>query len=209
MNTDGVVSLGGQPKASGSDSTTVVIATKDTLHVVEGGEIVKTKGVEYSTQTVAVKGGKVAVADDKNSIHIYELSSMSETNVVTGHTGIVNSLEFNSDGSKLAAGDVKEVRIWNTSDWTPEIKGRWQFHTSRITSLSWSPNGEYVASVGTDENLFIWCLAKKMKRLNYKFANKGGCNGVEWTDEGKVVTCGEDGCIAEWDIANDLNEKFK
>jgi len=212
MNTDGVAGIGGQPKASGSDSGRVVIATKDTLQVIEGGKIKFSIPVSYSASSIAVKGDVVAVGSDKNKIHIYSLSSsgsLSETNVIEGHTGVVNSLAFNGDGSKLAAGDVKEVRVWNANEWTPEIKGRWQFHTSRITGVSWSPCGGYIASVGTDENMFVWSLEKKMRRLNYKFCHKGGCTGVEWTGEGRIVTCGEDGCVAEWDVGAEMAEKFK
>ncbi|GMI03323.1 hypothetical protein TrRE_jg11615 [Triparma retinervis] len=211
MREEGCVALGGQPKAAGADGGGVVVATKDKLVCLGGGRIEGTTEIGYMATAIAVKGEMVVVGDDKNNIHVYnkEGGELKETNVVTGHTGVINSLSFNSSGTSLAAGDVKEVRIWNTSDWSPLVKGKWQFHTSRITSLSWSPCGSYVASVGTDENLFVWCVGKKMRRLNFKFANKGGCNGVEWTGEGTIVTAGEDGCLAEWNVGEEVKEKFK
>ena len=212
MQTTGCVSLGGQPKASGSYGNTVIVATKDSLQCIEGGEVKFTKEVHYETRAIAVHGDVVVTGDDKNNIHVYQLEEggMVEKKVVTGHNGQVHSLAFNKEGTMLAAGDVKEVRIWDAAnEFEQVVKGKWQFHTSRITGLAWSDCGSYVASVGTDENLFIWCLAKKMRRLNYKFAHKGGCNGVVWTEEGKVVTTGEDGCLAEWYVGEEVREKFK
>ncbi|GMI02115.1 hypothetical protein TrLO_g10054 [Triparma laevis f. longispina] len=212
-SSDGAIGLGGQPKCSGSSGSVVVIATKDSLKVVSGGSIAGELEISYTAQAIAVNvaGDIVVVGDSANKIHIYSLSGgdLAESNVVDGHTGAIHSLAFNSEGDKLAAGDVKEVRVWNTADWSPLIKGKWQFHTSQIKGLDWSSNGEYLASIGTDENLFIWCLAKKMRRLNYKFAHKGGAVGCAWIDEGKIVSAGSDGSIVEWDVAADMAEKFK
>ncbi|GMH67137.1 hypothetical protein TrST_g14097 [Triparma strigata] len=211
-SSDGAIGLGGQPKCSGSGGGIVVIATKDALKVVSAGSVAGELEINYTAQAIAVNGtgDVVAVGDSANKIHIYALSggSLTESNVVTGHTGAIYSLSFNSEGDKLAAGDVKEVRVWNTADWSPLIKGRWQFHTSRITGVDWSANGEFIASIGTDENLFVWCLAKKMKRLNYKFAHKGGAVGCAWFGEGKIVSAGSDGSIVEWDVAADMAAKF-
>jgi len=50
-------------------------------------------------------------------------------------TANVTALAFSPDGDLLATGDAKEVRVYNTKDWTVCIKGRWQFHTSKITAL--------------------------------------------------------------------------
>jgi WD40 repeat protein len=153
----------------------------------------------------------VCVGADNNKIYVYSASggALTQTGCVEGTNGPVHSLAFSPNGESLAAGDVKEVRVWNVADWSPLIKGKWQFHTSRITGVGWSPNGEFIASAGTDENIFIWCVAKKMKRLNYKFAHKGGCVGVDWIADGKLLSSGNDGTVAEWDVAAEMAEKFK
>ena len=120
-----------------------------------------------------------------------------------------HSLAFSPSGTNLAAGDVKEVRVWSAADWTPLVKGKWQFHTSRVTGVAWNSTGEYVASAGTDENVFVWSLAKKTRRLQYKFAHKGGCTGIDWVGEGKILTAGGDGCVCEWNVEEEMREKFK
>jgi WD40 repeat protein len=44
----------------------------------------------------------------------------------------------------------------------------WVFHSARINSLAWSPNGQYIASAGLDTNIFIWSLENRTKRINIK-----------------------------------------
>lgn len=51
----------------------------------------------------------------------------------------------------------------------PQLKmSGWVYHSARINSLAWSPNGEYIVSAGLDTNIFIWCLAQRMKRIAIK-----------------------------------------
>ncbi len=209
----GAAGIGGQPKCSGGNGEVVVVATGDALTAVVNGEIKSKLEISYKALSIAVSpdGSTVAVGADNNKIYVYSFSGgdLAEVSQVTGHSGAVNSLAFSSSGDKLAAGDVKEVRVWTVADWSPLIKGRWQFHTSAIKGVAWSPDGDYIVSVGGDENMFVWCLAKKMKRLNYKFVHKGGAVAVEWQMGGNIVTAGADGVICVWDVKADMEAKFK
>mmetsp|Transcript_6112 Transcript_6112/g.12679 ORF Transcript_6112/g.12679 Transcript_6112/m.12679 type:complete len:626 (-) Transcript_6112:58-1935(-) len=208
----GEVPLGGQPKASGSGGGVLVVATKDRLTVVEGKEVKGGLDVDYVTCSVAVSpdGTTVTTGDSGSKIRVYGLSggSLAEQRVIDAHSGGVWGLAFNRDGSKLASGDVKEVNVWNTEDWSAE-RTNWTYHTSRICCLDWSPDGSLLASAGTDESVFIWSLRKKLKRVQFKFAHKGGVVGARWLEDGRLVTAGADGCVVEWDTKQVCDDKFK
>ena len=50
-------------------------------------------------------------------------------------------------GDVLAIGDSgRQVEVYERGSWAPKIKGKWVFHTSKITALDWSPSGTYLAS---------------------------------------------------------------
>ena len=56
--------------------------------------------------------------------------------------------------------DVKEKRTVVSSKWT--------FHTGRITSLAFSPNGKRIASAGMDESIYVWEVEKILKNTPIK-----------------------------------------
>lgn len=206
--------VGAQPKYSGSSGSTLIVATSKSLLTVRNGKIVSTKEIKFDPFCVAVSQSEttVCVGGGDNKIHVFECNAesgeLNEVKVVEGHTAPIYSLSFSPNGEQIASGDNKEVRVWNTNDWSSLIDGRWQFHASRITTLDWAPSGNYICSSGQDENVFIWSIEKKAKRLQYKFAHKGGVIKASWVEEGKIITAGADGCVCEWMVEKDIAAKF-
>jgi WD40 repeat protein len=118
----------------------------------------------------------------------------------------------------LAAADVRDVCIYSTSDYSTIVsKGRWCFHTQRIGCLAWSPDDTVLASGGNDDDIFLWCIAKKMKRIHYRFAHRGGVTGLRFVGdavsggEGEwiLVSTGYDGCLNWLNVEEDVKSKFK
>ncbi len=162
------------------------------------------------------------------SIYVYNVVSagnssnpLDEIHIIKGeHLNPVQSMALSPDGTQLAAADVRDVCIYSTSsDYASVVpKGRWCFHTQRIGCLAWSPDSSVVASGGNDDNIFLWCPAKKSKRVHYRFSHRGGvtglrflgcdyaigCDGGNWT----LVSTGADGCVNWWNVEKDAKEKF-
>ena len=207
--------LGAPPRASGSAGATVVVSSRSCLFTVREGSVVATLEVRYEPLCVAVSSDEttVVVGGADNKIYVYDVAAggaLTQNRVVAGtHLYPVSALSFSPSGSMLASGDSKEVVVWNTADWTTVVEGKWQFHAARITTLDWSPCGGYVVSSGTDENMFIWSLEKKSKRVQFKFVHKGGVVKLSWCGDYKIVTSGADGCVCEWMVEKDMKEKFK
>ncbi|KAL0566745.1 HIR complex subunit, partial [Marasmius crinis-equi] len=91
---------------------------------------------------------------------------------LTMHTGPVLTVRWAHSGRWLASGSDDEiVMIW---DLDPNSKGKvwgsdevnvegWKplkrlvGHESDVTDVAWAPGDRYLASVGLDSNVFIWC----------------------------------------------------
>jgi len=215
----GAQGLGSQPKSSGGNcgGSLVVVALKNALVVSSNGSISsKLENLSYSPLSVAVSADEqtVCVGGSDNKLRVYSVSggALAEKHTATDNPiSPITALSFSPSGELLATGDAKEVRVYKTSDWTCDIKGRWQFHTSKITCLDWSLDGEFICSGGQDESIFIWSKAKKMKRVQYKFTHKGGVSGAAWVGSGeerKIVSCGLDGVVCNWDVLEQMREKF-
>ena len=209
--------LKGQPafSASGDDCLVVACAESLTTVVPSTGAVASVTDTDYKPTSLSCLSGEktlLAAGGQDGKIRVYDISDDGALHLVStiedAHRSAVSALSFDSSGSMLASGDVKEVKVWNVSDWTPLIKGRWQFHTSTIKSVSWSPDGVHLASCGTDESVLIWCIRKKMKRLQYKFAHRGGAVAVEWFNPTTICTAGADGLCRKWDLESDISSTF-
>ena len=79
----------------------------------------------------------------------------------------------------------------------------------RVTSLSWSPDDLILASGGADDSIYLWHIEKKMRRVHYPFAHRGGIVSVDFfQDRLQLLTVGVDSVVNLWDVKADLKAKF-
>jgi WD40 repeat protein len=137
---------------------------------------------------------------------------MKEKHVIAdGHQKPLHCLALSNDGKMLAAGDARDVCVYDLFDYSPIIgKSRWCFHLQKVTTLAWSPDDKIIASGGADDSIYLWSIEKKMKRIVYHFAHRGGIVGLTFKKDVPmtIVSAGMDSCIVQWDVAKDVKEKF-
>jgi WD40 repeat protein len=213
------VALGAQPSAITTGTDLGVIATVEGILLVKDGKISEMIKVPYGAQAVCVsKDDKtVFVGGDDCKVHVYDVTdegaSLSEKKVIDAHLKGVHSLALSNDGTKLASGDARDVCVWDlANDYKAIIgQGRWCFHVQRITCLSWSPDDKVIASGGADDSIYLWNVEKKMTRLHYPFAHRGGLTGLHFLPQGtglQFVSVGVDSVVNKWDVTKDVAEKF-
>jgi len=213
------VTLGAQPSAISSGTNVSVIATVEGILLVKDGKISDMIKVPYAAQAVCVsKDDKtIYVGGDDCNVHVYDVTdggaSLSETKVIDAHLQPVHALALSNDGTKLASGDLRDVCIWDlTADYKAIIgRGRWCFHVQRITCLSWSPDDKVIASGGADDSIYLWSMEKKMKRIHYPYAHRGGLTGLHFLPKEKglqFVSVGVDSVVNKWDVTKDTADKF-
>ena len=224
LHCTGSTKLSSQPNAISQGRNLVVIVTAKGLvfsYHHQNHVALSEMDLPYSALSAAVSRDdtSVAIGTNRGDIYIYDVCNsgngninLKETHVLNGaHFKSVSALSFSDDKSMLASADVRDVCIWKAREnYSPIInKNRWCFHTQKIQCLSWAPNGKILASGGLDDSIYLWSLDKKMTRIGYPFAHRGGVVGIEFMTGGRcLVSAGKDGCVCQWDVEEDVRKKF-
>ncbi|KAF9003370.1 WD40-repeat-containing domain protein [Cyathus striatus] len=132
---------------------------------------------------------------------------------LTMHTGPVLTVRWAHSGRWLASGSDDEIvmiwdldpnakgKVWGTDEvnvegWKP-LK-RLPGHESDVTDLAWSPGDRYLASVGLDSAVFIWC-GYTLERLRKLDMHQGFVKGVCWDPVGEfLATQSDDRTVKIW-----------
>ncbi|THH13234.1 hypothetical protein EW146_g6952 [Bondarzewia mesenterica] len=132
---------------------------------------------------------------------------------LTMHTGPVLCVRWAHSGRWLASGSDDEIvmiwdldpmakgKVWgsdevNVEGWKP-LK-RLPGHESDVTDIAWSPGDRYLASVGLDSQILIWC-GYTLERLRKIDQHQGFVKGVCWDPVGEfLATQSDDRSVKIW-----------
>src|SRR5207253_884500 len=98
-------------------------------------------------------GSKLAGAGRDQLIRIWSTATASGALTLRGHAEPISSLAFSPDGSRLASGDVRDIRLWDLRRGTSEVL---RGHAYVVASLAFSPDGSTLASAADDWTARIW-----------------------------------------------------
>jgi WD40 repeat protein len=88
-------------------------------------------------------------------------------------------------------------------DWTTkkeEYKGYSRYHTAPIVTVTWSPDGKYIASGSKDNSIIIWNPenGKFIQRLQ---GHTETVRSTVWSTDSKTLfSCSEDGSVKVWNV---------
>ena len=98
---------------------------------------------------------KLVVGTENGDIIVLDVITGSPIDTLSGHTAIVNSLTFSSDGRSLISGsDDCTAKLWDMQ--TGGAVKTFSGHTERVWSISISPDFTTVASGSEDKTTRLW-----------------------------------------------------
>ncbi|KAK3816620.1 MAG: WD40-repeat-containing domain protein [Benniella sp.] len=108
-------------------------------------------GVIYSP-----RGGQVASRSEDSTVRIWDVEAGRCRHILEGHKDSVTSLAYSPQGDQLASASASyddALRLWDVA--TGECLHNLTWH-SCILFVSYSPNGNQIASTGSDGSIQLW-----------------------------------------------------
>lgn len=155
----------------------------------------------------------LAVATNAEQVWVYDLSSMSCSYVLAGHTEIVICLDAGrcSNGSTLIVTGSKDNADRTACIWKlPELvlvstlKG----HKKGIWSVDFSPDDLCVITASGDRTVKLWSIADGSCLKTFEGHNSGVLRVSFISHGNQFVSCGADGLVKLWTVQTDECNSF-
>lgn len=166
-------------------------------------------GVHPIYSLAMTRDGRLAACGRSNQIDLYDLATRQFVSKIVdpaekkeaAHRALVHSLAFSPDGTRLASGSFREVKIWKKESGKaikrPGDKGL----GIQISTLS--PNGQKIVGVSESGSLFVINASdgKVEKKIDGVKAGPVKLLGVS-PDHSKAVLFAEGGNLQIWNLAD-------
>jgi len=163
---------------------------------------VQLKGHSFGTAAIAWRaiGGMLASAGQDGTVRLWNALSGAELAALDGGAAWVEKLAWSEDGTRLAAGAGKKVRIWDS---TGHLLRELPAQAGTVTDLAWRPGANQLAVLGYGAaNIYDAASGA----LAHSFAWKGSPLALAWSPNGKVLAHGnQDATVHFWYAATGID----
>jgi WD40 repeat protein len=200
-----------------SDGARVAYGLGNVVRVVDaasGLEIASLGGHKDIIQSIRFSpDGKLLAAGSYQVVTLWNVPAGGQKQSIAGqwsarkplgpHAARVLALDFNPDGTLLAAGGGEpsrsgEIRIWDVGKGTL-VRSLDGVHSDTVFGLKFSPDGTKLASAGADRFMKVTRVADG-KELRAFEGHTQHVMAVDWKSDGKqLITGGADSVLKLWD----------
>lgn len=137
-----------------------------------------------------------------DSFRVWRVSDGTLLHQIT-HEGIGNSIDFSPNRNMLALGSnawATTTSLWNFNDGS--LIKEFQGHSSEVSSVEFSPDGNLLATGSWDTNVIVWDVETGMIRYTLQ-GHTDDVNDVAFSKDGTfLASCSDDGTIRVWQVNN-------
>jgi WD40 repeat protein len=176
------ISLDKERIASGSADGTVRIwdtSKEAAINVLQGsaGDFVT---LSFSPDRRILAAG----AEDK-TIRLFDLIANKEVLKINSFDGEAKYLSFDSQSQRLFVACERAISIWTV---VKDLEVRTLIDNGKsLSSVAFSPDGEFLAAASHDSYIHIWDFKKKHPVASLKAADHGRINSVAFSPDGKML----------------------
>ncbi len=140
----------------------------------------------------------VALGGPNKQVKIYNTKDGRQTGLIKKHTEWVTAVAYSPDGKFLATADRNGgVEVWEAGA-DPKPFNTLAGHKVACTALAFMPG--VLASASEDGKIALWNVKEGTEIRNWA-AHAGGVLWVDFTPDGRIVSCGRDKIAKVWDAA--------
>jgi WD40 repeat protein len=131
-------------------------------------------------------------------VKLYEVGTGRETVSLAGPEGAVRSLAFHPDGHHLAIARLKAVEVWNLTSRTKvrDLRGL----NEEVYSMAGSPDGEWLATGGSDRTIRLWDAATGVERQTIRSHEVVEYAMAFSPDSRSLASAGSDKGVRLWEV---------
>ncbi|MCP4257807.1 MAG: WD40 repeat domain-containing protein, partial [Planctomycetes bacterium] len=193
---DGVAySPDGKLIATGSDDKTVRIwnaATGDLLQELLG------HSNDVCRIAFSPDGNRIVSGSMDGTARIWDVKAGKELHQLKdGSKDRIWGVAWSLDGSHVATGHSRNIRIWNTE--TGSSPAQLVGHSDSVWDVVFSPDGSRLLSVSSDRTARIWDVNTGTMQLQFN-EHDNAVYGASWSSDGKLVATGSaDNTVRIWE----------
>lgn len=147
-----------------------------------------------TTAAFSADGERLALGTDDGMVEVQTRSGGAVYRARVLPVGSPTALAFSPDGAWLAVGTDQscQVQVWRSD--APEQRWAEDGHLAPVRSLSWSADGQWLASGSQDASAFLWSMEGQWRRL----LGHSGVVAVAFGSDGTLATAATDGEVRQW-----------
>jgi hypothetical protein len=150
---------------------------------------------------------QIALGGASRVIRVYSTRDGKLQREIRKHTDWVTALEFSPDAVLLASGDRSGgLYVWEAFTGREYLTLR--NHTAAITGLSWRIDSNVLASSSEDTTIRLWEMENGGNIKGWG-AHGGGASSVQFSKDGRLVSCGRDRVAKLWKPDGALERQFE
>jgi WD40 repeat protein len=178
--------------SSGEDGNVEVI------DAATGDQVLSLPVSDLPVRSLLYNDGHLITGGDDQMVRIWQGQTLTEE--LGPQEAGITAMALGPDGDLAVADQLGGVRVWNLESGQPEIELKAE--ESLIWGVSWSTDGEVLATARDDEVVQLWDAASQKLTTSLTRHPGGALDAVFLEDGATVATTSRDGSVRVWDMTS-------